>query len=77
VESIATRCANTLPGSSSWLEFISELREASPGAVVLVMSTTLEQAHPEDAVEAGADGVLDEIETSEQIFATIREVVGG
>jgi two-component system response regulator DevR len=55
------------------LELISELREASPGAAVLVMSTTLEQAHPEDAVEAGADGLLDKIETPEQIFATIRE----
>jgi len=59
------------------LEFISELREASPGAAVLVMSTTLEQAHPEDAVEAGADGVLDKIETPEQIFATIRELRSG
>jgi len=56
------------------LELISELREASPGAAVLVMSMTLEQAHPEDAVEAGADGVLDKIETPEQIFAKIREV---
>jgi two-component system response regulator DevR len=55
------------------LELISELREASPGAAVLVMSTTLEQRHPEDAVEAGAEGVLDKIETPEQIFATIRE----
>src|SRR5215212_11470569 len=43
------------------LEIISELREASPGAAVLVMSSTVEQAHPEDAVEAGADGVLDKI----------------
>jgi DNA-binding NarL/FixJ family response regulator len=45
------------------LEIISELREASPGAAVLVMSTTAEEAHPEEALEAGADGVLDKIET--------------
>jgi len=56
------------------LEIIGELREASPGAAVLVMSTTMEQAHPDDALEAGANGVLDKIETPEQIFATIREV---
>jgi DNA-binding NarL/FixJ family response regulator len=59
------------------LQLISELREASPGAAVLVMSTTVEQAHPEDAVEAGADGIPDKIETPQQIFATILELVSG
>jgi two-component system response regulator DevR len=59
------------------LELISELREASPDAGVLVMSATLEVAHPEEALEAGADGVLDKIETPEQIYATIRELRGG
>jgi DNA-binding NarL/FixJ family response regulator len=58
------------------LELISELREASPGAAVLVMSTTVKEAHPQEALEAGADGVLDKIETPEQILATIREVGG-
>src|SRR5215213_7356072 len=41
------------------LELISELHEASPGAKVLVMSATVEEAHPEQAIEAGADGILD------------------
>jgi len=59
------------------LEIISELRQASPGAGVLVMSTTAEERHPQEALEAGADGVLDKIETPEHMFATIREVGSG
>src|SRR5215212_5405688 len=59
------------------LEIISELREASPGAAVLAMSTTAEERHPQEALESGADGVLDKIETPQQIFATIREVRSG
>ena len=59
------------------LEIISELREASPGAAVLVMSATAEERHPEEALEAGADGVLDKIETPEQILAAVREVGSG
>ena len=59
------------------IEIISELREVSPGAGVLVMSTTAEERHPQEALEAGADGVLDKIETPEHMFATIREVGSG
>ena len=59
------------------IEIISELRQASPGAGVLVMSTSAEERHPQEASEAGADGVLDKIETPKQIFSKIREVVGG
>src|ERR687894_158317 len=40
------------------IELISELREASPGAAVLVMSATVEQAHPHDALEAGGGGEI-------------------
>ena len=57
------------------LELISELREASPGAAMLVMSATVEQAHPHDALEAGVDGILDKIITAPQeAISTIRQV---
>jgi DNA-binding NarL/FixJ family response regulator len=59
------------------LEIISELREASPGAAVLVMSTTAEEAHPWDAVEAGADGIIDKIAPPEETIGAIRRVGGG
>jgi DNA-binding NarL/FixJ family response regulator len=59
------------------IELISELREASPGAAVLVMSATVEQAHPEEALEAGADGILDKIAPPEETISAIRRVGGG
>ena len=59
------------------LELIGELREASPGAGVLVMSATVEQAHPEEALEAGADGILDKIAPPEETLSAIRRVGGG
>ena len=33
--------------------------------------------HPQQAIEAGADGVLDKVVTPEQMFAAIRELGGG
>src|SRR5215212_5437745 len=59
------------------LELISELGEASPGAKVLVMSATVEEAHPEQAIEAGADGILDKIAPPEETISAIRMVGGG
>jgi DNA-binding NarL/FixJ family response regulator len=58
------------------LELISELREASPGAAVLVMSATVEQAHPEQALEAGADGILDKIAPPQETISAIRRAGG-
>ena len=54
------------------LELIGELRALNPGARVLVISSTAEMIHPADAIEAGADGVIDKIDTSERVFAAIR-----
>src|SRR5215208_1727949 len=54
------------------LELIGELRAANPGATVLVISSTAEEIHPTDAIEAGADGVIDKLDTSERVFAAIR-----
>jgi DNA-binding NarL/FixJ family response regulator len=59
------------------LELISELREANPNAKVLVMSATVEEAHPEQALEAGAEGILDKIASPEETISAIRGVGGG
>jgi DNA-binding NarL/FixJ family response regulator len=59
------------------LELIGELHEASPGAKVLVMSVTVEQRHPLEALEAGADGILDKVDTPAQIADRVRDVVAG
>src|SRR5215208_2678600 len=55
------------------LELMGDLREVNPGARVFVISSTVEMIHPKDAIEAGADGVIDKLDTPEQIFAAIRE----
>jgi DNA-binding NarL/FixJ family response regulator len=54
------------------LKLIGELRAANPGARVYVISSTDEVIHPTDAIEAGADGVIDKLDTSERVFAAIR-----
>jgi DNA-binding NarL/FixJ family response regulator len=59
------------------LELVGELRAANPGVRVFVISSTAEMIHPTDAIEAGADGVIDKVETPERIFAAIREVGSG
>jgi DNA-binding NarL/FixJ family response regulator len=59
------------------LELIGELREGSPGAAVLVMSVTVEEARPEQAIEAGADGIIDKVAPPEEIISAIRRVGGG
>jgi DNA-binding NarL/FixJ family response regulator len=48
------------------------LREANPAARVFVMSLTAEMSHPGDAIEAGADGVIDKLAPFERAFAAIR-----
>jgi hypothetical protein len=37
-----------------------------------VISSTAEMIHPSDAIEAGADGVIDKLDASERVFAAIR-----
>jgi DNA-binding NarL/FixJ family response regulator len=54
------------------LELIGELRTVNPGARVLVISSTVEMIHPTDAIEAGADGVIDKLDDSARVFAAIR-----
>src|SRR5215210_4648240 len=59
------------------LELVGELRSMNPGARVFVISSTAEMIHPTDAIEAGADGVIDKIAPPEQVFAAIRGQGGG
>src|SRR5829696_10194118 len=54
------------------LELIGALREVNPGARVFVISSTAEMIHPTDAIEAGAEGVIDKLDTPERVFAAIR-----
>jgi DNA-binding NarL/FixJ family response regulator len=59
------------------LRLMWPLREANPYARVFVMSATAEMGHPEDAIEAGADGVIDKLAPFERAFAAIRGHGGG
>ena len=59
------------------LRFMWPLREANPQARVLVMSLTAQMSHPEDAMEAGADGVIDKLGPIERMFAAVRDDGGG
>jgi DNA-binding NarL/FixJ family response regulator len=59
------------------IELIGALQEVNPLARVFVISSTVELIHPTDAVEAGADGVIDKLDTPERVFAAIREGGGG
>src|SRR5215213_5624183 len=59
------------------LELVGELRAMNPGARVYVISSTDEVIHPTDAIEAGADGVIDKLDAPERVFATIRGPGGG
>jgi DNA-binding NarL/FixJ family response regulator len=59
------------------LKLMWPLREANPHARVLVMSLTAQMSHPEDAMEAGADGVIDKLGPFERMFAAVRGDGGG
>src|ERR671912_164713 len=59
------------------LQLMGDLREVNPGARVYVISSTAEMIHPKDAIQAGADGVIDKLDTPERVFAAIRGEGGG
>jgi DNA-binding NarL/FixJ family response regulator len=41
------------------------------------MSATVEAEHPTQALEAGADGIVDKLATPEQIYSQIRAAWNG
>jgi DNA-binding NarL/FixJ family response regulator len=59
------------------LELMGDLREANPYAKVFVISSTAEMIHPKDAIEAGAEGVIDKLDPPERVFQAIRAEGGG
>src|SRR5215213_1112320 len=59
------------------LELIGPLRAVNPDARVFVISSTVEMIHPTDAVQAGAEGVIDKLDPAERVFAAIRGEGGG
>jgi two-component system response regulator DesR len=54
------------------LALVGGLRGASPGVRVFVISSTAEQTHPGDAIEAGADGVVDKMDAPKEMLEKIR-----
>ena len=59
------------------LDLMGPLRAVNPGARVFVISATAEMLHPKDAIQAGAEGVIDKLDTPERVFAAIRGEGGG
>jgi DNA-binding NarL/FixJ family response regulator len=59
------------------LKLVGELRARNPDARVFVISSTAELIHPTDATQAGADGVIDKLDSPERVFAAIRGEGGG
>ena len=59
------------------LELIGELREASSGAKVFMMSAVMEPVQPREAQKVGVDGVIDKIASPEEIAAQIRAARDG
>ncbi len=58
-------------------ELFGELRRASPGAAVLVLSATVEPGRLDDVCKAGADAVLSKVESPPIIAQEVRRVAGG
>ena len=59
------------------LGLMDDLQAVNPGARVFVISSTAEMIHPTDAIQAGAEGVIDKLDTPERVFAAIRGEEGG
>jgi DNA-binding NarL/FixJ family response regulator len=62
-----------LPDGSG-ADLIADLRRASPGMRVMVMSASLDPAGIEKARSAGADEILDKLTPVEEVLATVRRL---
>lgn len=58
-------------------ELIGELRRASPGVSVLVLSATIGPGRLDDVRKAGADAVLSKVESPPIIAEEVRRLAGG
>jgi DNA-binding NarL/FixJ family response regulator len=59
------------------VDLIAELRVASPGAAVLILSASLDPANFAKAEEAGADGVLDKFARPGEVVDAIWRLGNG
>jgi DNA-binding NarL/FixJ family response regulator len=55
-------------------DLIGELREASPGGAVLIMSASLHPTNIEKAMRAGAAEVLDKLSPPAEVVGTVRRL---
>jgi DNA-binding NarL/FixJ family response regulator len=62
-----------LPDGSG-ADLIADLRRASPGMRVMVLSASLDPAGIEKARSAGADEILDKLTPVEEVLATVRRL---
>ena len=60
-----------LPDGSG-ADLIADLRRASPGMRVMVLSASLDPVGIENARSAGADEILDKLTPVEEVLATVR-----
>ncbi len=58
-------------------DLIGELREASPGGAVLVMSASLHPTNIERAMREGADEVHDKLSPPAEVVGTVRRLGNG
>ena len=58
-------------------DLIGELREASPGGDVLVMSASLHPSNIERAMREGADEVLDKLSPPAEVVGTVKRLGNG
>jgi DNA-binding NarL/FixJ family response regulator len=58
-------------------DLIGELREASPGGAVLVMSASLHPTNIGKAMREGADEVLDKLASPREVVGTVRRLGAG
>ena len=57
-------------------ELIGELRRANPGISVVVLSANIEAGHLDEVQRAGADAVLDKVESPLIIAEEVRRLAG-
>ena len=58
-------------------ELIGELRRRNPGVSIVVLSAAMGPGHLEEAVKAGADAVLDKVESPPTIAYEVRRLSAG
>ena len=59
------------------VDLIGELREASPGGAVLIMSASLHPTNLEKAMREGADEVMDKLASPREVVGTVRRLGNG